>query len=147
MRFEAEKAERKYSKKSNPMETEWSLFHGLCSFFYPDSPPWLYPNYQRGSLWAQAEKTDVTPVSYSVPRGKIYDTYHKLVVYNISEKAIVYPPPKIPQPGELLELAKKLNTFLVMTDRGINKVTDRDLKDIWLLVHNYGTDLIMKRRN
>ncbi|MDQ0220345.1 hypothetical protein J2S21_003475 [Peribacillus cavernae] len=23
----------------------WSLF-----FFYPDSPPWLYPNYLRGSL-------------------------------------------------------------------------------------------------
>jgi hypothetical protein len=46
----------------------------------------------------------------------------------------------------LLELAKKLNTFLVITDREINKVTDRDLKDIWLLVHNYGTDLIMKRQ-
>jgi cell division protein FtsI/penicillin-binding protein 2 len=45
---------------------------------------------------AQAEKTDVTPVSYSVPRGKIYDTNHKLVVYNIPEKAIVYTPPKNP---------------------------------------------------
>lgn len=43
--FEAEKAERKYSEKPNPIETEWSLFHGLCSVFYPDSPPWLYPNY------------------------------------------------------------------------------------------------------
>jgi hypothetical protein len=45
MCFEAEKAERKYSKKPNPMEIEWSLFYGLCFFFYPDSPPWLYPNY------------------------------------------------------------------------------------------------------
>ena len=94
---------------------------------------------------AQAEKTDVTPVSYSVPRGKIYDTNHKLVVYNIPEKAIIYTPPKNPQPGELLELAKKLNTFLVMTDKEINKVTDRDLKDIWLLEHNNGTDLITKK--
>ncbi|MFZ7942585.1 peptidoglycan D,D-transpeptidase FtsI family protein [Neobacillus sp. 19] len=91
---------------------------------------------------AQAEKTDVTPVSYSVPRGKIYDTNHKLVVYNIPEKAIIYTPPKNPQPGELLELAKKLNTFLDMTEKEVNKVTDRDLKDIWLLVHNNGTDLI-----
>ncbi|ETI69558.1 peptidoglycan D,D-transpeptidase FtsI family protein [Neobacillus vireti] len=94
---------------------------------------------------AQAEKTDVTPVSYSVPRGKIYDTNHKSVVYNIPEKAIIYTPPKNPQPGELLELAKKLNTFLVMTDKEINKVTDRDLKDIWLLEHNNGTDLITKK--
>ncbi|AZU60583.1 peptidoglycan D,D-transpeptidase FtsI family protein [Neobacillus mesonae] len=94
---------------------------------------------------AQAKKTDVTPVSYSVPRGKIFDTNNKLVVYNISEKAIIYTPPKNPQPGELLELAKKLNTFLVMTDKEINKVTDRDLKDIWLLVHNNGTDLITKK--
>jgi penicillin-binding protein A len=94
---------------------------------------------------AQAEKTDVTPVSYSVPRGKIFDTNHKLVVYNISEKAIIYTPPKNPQPGELIELAKKLNTFLVMTDKEINKVTDRDLKDIWLLVHNNGSDLITKK--
>ncbi|MFC4801237.1 peptidoglycan D,D-transpeptidase FtsI family protein [Neobacillus sp. GCM10023253] len=94
---------------------------------------------------AQAEKTDVTPVSYSVPRGKIYDTNDRLVVYNIPEKAIIYTPPKNPQPSELLELAKKLNTFLVMTDKEINKVTDRDLKDIWLLVHNNGTDLITKK--
>ncbi|MCH6268834.1 peptidoglycan D,D-transpeptidase FtsI family protein [Neobacillus citreus] len=94
---------------------------------------------------AQAEKTDVTPVSYSVPRGKIYDTNDRLVVYNIPEKAIIYTPPKNPQPSELLELAKKLNTFLVMTDKEINKVSDRDLKDIWLLVHNNGTDLITKK--
>ncbi|WP_260983624.1 penicillin-binding protein 2 [Cytobacillus oceanisediminis] len=94
---------------------------------------------------AQAKETDVTTVSYSVPRGRIYDTNNKLVVYNIPEKAIVYTPPKYPQPGELLELAKKLTTFLVMTDREINKVTDRDLKDIWLLAHNNGTDLITKK--
>lgn len=94
---------------------------------------------------AQAEKTDVTPVSYSVPRGKIYDTNDRLVVYNIPEKAIIFTPPKNPQPSELLELAMKLNTFLVMTDKEINKVTDRDLKDIWLLEHNNGTDLITKK--
>ncbi|WP_423799993.1 peptidoglycan D,D-transpeptidase FtsI family protein [Neobacillus sp. SAB-20_R2A] len=94
---------------------------------------------------AQAEKTDVTSVSYSVPRGKIYDTNDRLVVYNIPEKAIIYTPPKNPQPRELLELAKKLNTFLIMTDKEINKVTDRDLKDIWLLEHNNGTDLITKK--
>jgi penicillin-binding protein A len=94
---------------------------------------------------AQAKETDVTTVNYSVPRGRIYDRNNKLVVYNIPEKAIVYTPPKYPQPGELLELAKKLTTILVMTDREINKVTDRDLKDIWLLAHNNGKDLITKK--
>ncbi|PLR99061.1 peptidoglycan D,D-transpeptidase FtsI family protein [Bacillus sp. T33-2] len=93
---------------------------------------------------AQTEKTDVTPISNSVPRGKIYDTNQKLVVYNIPEKAIIYTPPKNPQPGQLLELAKKLDTFLFMNDKEIDKVTDRDLKDIWLLENNNGEDLITK---
>ncbi|MCM3570887.1 penicillin-binding protein 2 [Neobacillus mesonae] len=94
---------------------------------------------------AQAEKSDVTSVSNSVPRGKIYDTNDRLVVYNIPEKAITFTPPKNPQPDELLELAKKLDTFLVMNEKETDKVTDRDLKDIWLMENNLGEDLITNR--
>ncbi|WP_236693987.1 peptidoglycan D,D-transpeptidase FtsI family protein [Sporosarcina globispora] len=97
------------------------------------------------SYAAQADNTEVTAINLSVPRGKIYDKNHKLVVYNIPEKAITYTPPKNPQPGELIELAKKLDTFLSMNDKDIDKVTDRDMKDIWLLEHNNGQNFISKK--
>lgn len=91
---------------------------------------------------AQVKATEVTPVSSSVPRGKIYDTNHKLVVYNIPEKAITFTPPLNPQPEELLELSKKIAGFLVMNNKDIKKVTSRDLKDIWLLEHDNGEELL-----
>lgn len=97
------------------------------------------------SYAAQADNTEVKAINLSVPRGKIYDKNHKLVVYNIPEKAITYTPPKNPQPGELLELAKKLDTFLSMNNKDIDKVTDRDMKDIWLLLHNNGENFITKK--
>lgn len=90
----------------------------------------------------QVRKTEITPVSSSVPRGKIYDTKHRLAVYNIPEKAITYTPPLNPQPKELLELSKKLAEFLVMNNKDIKKVTSRDLKDIWLLENDNGEDLL-----
>lgn len=91
---------------------------------------------------AQVKATEVTPVSSSVPRGKIYDTNHKLVVYNIPEKAITFTPPLNPQPEELLERSKKIARFLVMNNIDIKKVTSRDLKDIWLLEHDNGEELL-----
>lgn len=100
----------------------------------------------KGEAYAsQAKDTDVTPVSYSVPRGKIFDTNHRLVVDNIPEKAITYTPPKNPQPAELLELAKRLDKFLIMKGKEIDKVTTRDLKDIWLLENNNGEDLMTEK--
>jgi len=91
---------------------------------------------------AQVKSKVVTPVSSSVPRGKIYDANNRLVVYNIPAKAIVYTPPLHPQPEEMLSLAKKLADFVAMNKKDIKKVTTRDLKDIWLLENDNGARLL-----
>ncbi|MBY6270910.1 MAG: penicillin-binding protein [Caldibacillus debilis] len=92
----------------------------------------------------QVERTDETSVNYSAPRGEIYDRNGVKLVYNIPQKAITYTPPKHPQPKELLEIARKLSKLIKMNDKDIKAVTERDLKDIWLLMHNNGEDKITK---
>ncbi len=91
---------------------------------------------------AQVKNKVVTPVSTSVPRGKIYDANNRLVVYNIPAKAIVYTPPLHPQPEDMLSLAKKLADFVAMNKKDIKKVSIRDLKDIWLLENDNGSRLL-----
>lgn len=100
---------------------------------------------QGENYTAQVKRTVVTAVGYPIPRGQIYDRNYNLVVYNIPEKAIIYTPPLHPQPDELLELAKKLSRFLTMNEKEIKKVTERDLKDIWLLENHNGRELISKK--
>jgi cell division protein FtsI/penicillin-binding protein 2 len=92
----------------------------------------------------QVEMTDVESVNYSVPRGEMYDNDYTKIVYNIPQKAITYTPPKNPQPKELLEVAKKLAQYIQMPKEDIKKVRERDLKDIWLLEHDNGEDLVTK---
>lgn len=94
---------------------------------------------------SQVKRTEETVVSYPVPRGEIYDANYNLVVYNTPEKAINYTAPKNPQPEEFLDLAKKLARLIKMTDKDIKRVTNRDLKDLWLLEHRNGEDLINKK--
>lgn len=93
----------------------------------------------------EAEREETTIIENPVPRGKIYDRNHHLIVYNIPEKAITFTPPKHPKPIELFDLAKKLAQMITMTEKDIKKVTARDLKDIWLLQHQNGENLVTKQ--
>lgn len=95
----------------------------------------------------QVNRNNEIIVSYPVPRGEIYDRNHNLVVYNIPERSIIFTPPKNPQPRELLELAKKLANYITMDQDSIDKVRERDLKDLWLLENNNGNELITKEEN
>ncbi|WP_062357013.1 peptidoglycan D,D-transpeptidase FtsI family protein [Bacillus kwashiorkori] len=97
----------------------------------------------KGEMYREeVERTDETSVSFSVPRGEIYDRNHGLLVYNIPEKAITYTPPKHPRAKDLLEVAKKLSQYIQMTEDDMKKVRERDLKDIWLLENDNGNDKI-----
>ena len=102
-----------------------------------------YMQVLKGKEYTEAVKrADVTSVGYPVPRGKIYDSKHRLVVYNTGERAITYTPPKYPKPEDFLELAKKLSRHISMNEKDKQKVTERDLKDIWLLENQHGRHLI-----
>jgi penicillin-binding protein A len=69
-------------------------------------------------------------VNKAAPRGKIFDRYGRIIVDNKGKYAITY----IRSPGlkndEVLNIAKKSSKIInVKTD----KLTDRDLKDYWIL--------------
>lgn len=93
----------------------------------------------------EVDKEDTTLIRYTVPRGKIYDKNHQLIVFNIPENAITYTPPKHPKSMELLDLAKKLDKIITMNEKDIDKVTSRDLKDLWLLENHNGEGLVTER--
>lgn len=88
------------------------------------------------------QKTDATLIRYPVPRGEIYDANYNLVVYNVPTKAIIYTPPKNPQPEQLYSLAKDLGKYLTMNNKDIENLKERELKDIWLLENKNGEQLL-----
>lgn len=78
----------------------------------------------------EIERTEDVTVSNSVPRGKIYDRYGKIIVDNQPLYAITYTRTQKTSSKEMLETAGKLSKLIeVSTD----KVRERDKKDFWIL--------------
>lgn len=75
-----------------------------------------------------------------VPRGKIFDRNHNIVVDNKPIYSITYTPPKGVQAKDRLEVAKDLSKYIKMYDDKEDKkkkfktITDRDLKEYWFLL-------------
>ncbi|ARP43489.1 MULTISPECIES: peptidoglycan D,D-transpeptidase FtsI family protein [Geobacillus] len=82
----------------------------------------------------EVERTQDQIVSTPVPRGKIYDRFGQVIVDNTPQKAITYTRSKTTQPEEILEVAKKLAQYIDIPDAE-EKVTERDMKDYWILTH------------
>ncbi|MGJ3203802.1 peptidoglycan D,D-transpeptidase FtsI family protein [Geobacillus thermoleovorans] len=82
----------------------------------------------------EVERTQDEIVSTPVPRGKIYDRFGRVIVDNTPKKTITYTRSKSTQPEEILEVAKKLAQYIDIPDAE-KKVTERDMKDYWILTH------------
>ncbi|AEH47216.1 peptidoglycan D,D-transpeptidase FtsI family protein [Parageobacillus thermoglucosidasius] len=78
----------------------------------------------------EVERTEDEIVSTPVPRGKIYDRFHRVIVDNIPENAITYTRSKTATPEDTLKVARKLAKYI---DKPVDKVTERDMKDYWIL--------------
>lgn len=76
------------------------------------------------------ERTEDVTVSYSVPRGKIYDRNYNLVVDNEPRRAITYTIPNKSDQEETLKVAERLAK---MIDKDTDKITERDKIDFWIL--------------
>ncbi|MFC7393337.1 penicillin-binding transpeptidase domain-containing protein [Scopulibacillus cellulosilyticus] len=83
------------------------------------------------------EKTQHVKATLDSPRGKIIDTNGKVLAGNKAELAVVY----IRHPGtsseDNLKIAQKLAQYINMDT---SKVTDRDMKDYWILTHKNAYD-------
>lgn len=73
-------------------------------------------------------KEDYT-VTNPVPRGKMYDRKFRVIVDNVPRKAITFTNEGFSQ-NEMLETSKKLAELI---DQKIDKITDRDMRDFWIL--------------
>lgn len=92
----------------------------------------------RGETFqAQIDRTTRDIVKIPVPRGKMYDRNHNIIVDNKPLYAITYTPPKGVQPEDNLELAEKLVEFMrldIYDDEGnIRGITERNKKEYWYL--------------
>ncbi|WLR56961.1 penicillin-binding protein 2 [Mesobacillus subterraneus] len=75
-------------------------------------------------------KEDVT-VNNPVPRGKMLDRNHKLIVDNKPLNAITYTNEGASQ-KEMLQVAAKLAKII---EKDTDKVRERDMKDFWMIKH------------
>lgn len=80
----------------------------------------------------EVERTEEVTVNNSVPRGKMYDRNFNLMVDNQPLDAITYTRKQGTKPTEMLETARKLAKLI---DKETDKVTERDKKDFWILMH------------
>lgn len=78
----------------------------------------------------EIERTEDITVNNPVPRGKILDRNHEMVVDNKPVDAITYTRVQGTKTEEMLETAEKLAQII---DKNTDKVTERDKKDFWIL--------------
>ncbi|WP_431029801.1 peptidoglycan D,D-transpeptidase FtsI family protein [Lysinibacillus sp. LZ02] len=79
------------------------------------------------------EEKEEVRVNTSVPRGRIYDRYGRILVDNQPENAITYTKLPTTKRDEMLEVAKDLAQLI---DMPTNRVTYRDKQDFWILNNN-----------
>lgn len=76
------------------------------------------------------ERTEEVPVNSSVPRGRLYDRYGRILVDNYPENAITYTKMQTTKSAEMLEVAENL---ALLIEQPINRITQRDKLDFWIL--------------
>lgn len=89
------------------------------------------------SFQAEIDETVEEVTKEPVPRGKIFDRNHEVLVDNDALYAITYTPPKGVQPEDKLKLAKDLSKYMSMDiydDNGeLTGITDRMKREYWYL--------------
>lgn len=78
----------------------------------------------------EISRTENHIVREPVPRGKIYDRYGRIVVDNNGKNAISYTKAQGTKQEDILAVAKKLSKMIEVK---MDKLTERDLKDYWIL--------------
>ncbi|CAM5253593.1 serine-type D-Ala-D-Ala carboxypeptidase OS=Lysinibacillus sphaericus OX=1421 GN=LS41612_08495 PE=3 SV=1 [Lysinibacillus sphaericus] len=76
------------------------------------------------------ERTEEVPVNTSVPRGRMYDRYGRILVDNQPENAITYTKMQTTKTEDMLAIAEKLAQLI---EQPTNRVTLRDKLDFWIL--------------
>ncbi|RHW38749.1 penicillin-binding protein 2 [Lysinibacillus yapensis] len=85
----------------------------------------------KGEDYVRAlERTEEVAVNTSVPRGRIYDRYGRVLVDNEPENAITYTKMQTTTTEEMLDIAEKLAKLM---EQPTERVTLRDQQDFWIM--------------
>ncbi|MGE7927315.1 peptidoglycan D,D-transpeptidase FtsI family protein [Lysinibacillus xylanilyticus] len=76
------------------------------------------------------ERKEEVSVNTSVPRGRMYDRYGRILVDNQPENAITYTKMPATKTDEMLDIAEKLAQLI---EQPTNRVTLRDKQDFWII--------------
>ncbi|MFJ7888463.1 peptidoglycan D,D-transpeptidase FtsI family protein [Lysinibacillus xylanilyticus] len=76
------------------------------------------------------ERKEEVSVNTSVPRGRMYDRYGRILVDNQPENAITYTKMSATKTDEILDIAEKLAQLI---EQPTNRVTLRDKQDFWII--------------
>ncbi|MEK5487459.1 MULTISPECIES: peptidoglycan D,D-transpeptidase FtsI family protein [Lysinibacillus] len=76
------------------------------------------------------ESKEEVPVNTSVPRGRMYDRYGRILVDNHPENAITYTKMQTTTTDEMLNIAEKLAQLI---EQPTKRVTLRDKQDFWII--------------
>lgn len=86
----------------------------------------------KGEEYSKAvERTEEITVNNSVPRGKMFDRYGKVMVDNVPLNAITYTQQQYAEQKEMLEVAERLALLIEKDYEG--ELTERELKDFWIM--------------
>ncbi|MFD1850267.1 peptidoglycan D,D-transpeptidase FtsI family protein [Oceanobacillus bengalensis] len=95
----------------------------------------------------EIDRTIQDTTKIPVPRGKIYDRYHNIIVDNKPIYSITYTPAKGVQAIDRLKVAKKLAEFITMVpvdedpeEYFDDTLTERNLKEYWYLENKEEAD-------
>ncbi|WP_050614255.1 peptidoglycan D,D-transpeptidase FtsI family protein [Bacillus testis] len=80
----------------------------------------------------QVNQTEKKTVKTSVPRGRIMDKNYRMIVDNEGVNSIVYIQGERDSPKKMLKTAQKLSRYITLET---DKITERDMKDYWMLLH------------
>ncbi|MGE8000609.1 peptidoglycan D,D-transpeptidase FtsI family protein [Lysinibacillus sp. NPDC093190] len=76
------------------------------------------------------ERKEEVAVNTSVPRGRMYDRYGRILVDNQPENAITYTKMSTTTTKDMLDIAEKLAQLI---EQPTNRVTLRDKQDFWII--------------
>ena len=89
-----------------------------------------YMQIVKGEDYVRKLEPEEVSVHTSVPRGRMYDRYGRILVDNLPENAITYTKMQTTKTEEMLEIAEEL---AVLIEQQTNRVTMRDKYDFWIL--------------
>ncbi|TQR23047.1 penicillin-binding protein, partial [Lysinibacillus sphaericus] len=76
------------------------------------------------------ERKEEVAVNTSVPRGRMYDRYGRILVDNQPENAITYTKMSTTKTKDMLDIAEKLAQLI---EQPTKRVTLRDKQDFWMI--------------